>query len=394
MNINFRRKHMYLRIFSRLAVVLCVFFSATLFAQGDQTGDIVIEGLGRGSNEAEALMAAKRDAVEKGIGTVLLSQTEIENFMMKRDMIITKTMGAVKKYDVISKTKAPDGVHEIKIKAVISRTTMHNDLAAFHILLESMEKPKVMVIIKENNIGNKEPTNRAAETAIIKFLKSPYDFDIVDQSIVASIKTSEKKMASLAGDAASAASIGTMHGAEVIITGNAVSRVAENISYNLGGMKSVQADVTLRAINCTTGRIIASGDAHGAKVHISPNTAGTMAINAASKKAAKNLLDAIIEDWNKQINNGVPLIVSIKGVSTFRAKNAVVQTLKSMPGVVTVHERGWNGQSQLLQADVQYKGNANGFCSKSDGFKMTSGGGSLAVTGQNGTRISMVVQAK
>jgi hypothetical protein len=365
-----------------------------LFAQENPGEDIVVEGLGLGGNEAEALMAAKRDAVEKGIGTVLLSQTEIENFMMKRDMVITKTMGAVKKYDVISKTQASDGGYEIRINAVISRSTMHDDLAAFHILLESMEKPKVMVIIKENNIGNDEPTNCAAEAAIIKFLKSPYDFDIVDPSIVASIRTSEEKMAKLAGDAASAASIGAMYGAEVVITGNAVSRVAENISYNLGGMKSAQADVTLRAINCTTGRIIASADAHGAKVHISPNTAGTMAISAASTKATKNLLDAIIEDWNKQINNGVPLIVSIKGVSTFREKNAVVQTLKSVPGVVAVHERGWNSESQLLQTDVQYKGNANGFCTKGDGFKMTSGGGSLAVTGQNGTRISLVIQAK
>ena len=374
------------------AFLLC--FSFTAFGQTEKSGDIVIEGIGRGSNEAEALMAAKRDAVEKGIGTVLLSQTEIENFMMKRDMIITKTLGAVKKYDVLSKTKAADGMYEIKIKAVISRTTMHEDLAAFHILLESMEKPKVMVVVKENNVGNLEPINRAAETAIIDFLKSPYDFEIVDPSVVASIRSSQEKMASLSGDAASAASIGTMYGAEVIITGNAVSRVAENISYNLGGMKSVQADVTLRAINCTTGRIIASGDAHGAKVHISPNTAGTMAIKTASKKAAKNLLDAIIEDWNKQINNGIPLIVSIKGVSNFRLKNATVQTLRSMSGVVSVHERGWNSTSKMLQVDVQYKGNANGFCTKCDGFKMTSGGGSLAVTGQNGTRISIIVQAK
>ncbi len=385
---------MRLRILSRVTF-LCVFcFYVMLFAQGNQGEDIVVEGLGRGANEAEALMAAKRDAVEKGIGTVLLSQTEVENFMMKRDMIITKTMGAVKKYDVISKTKAADGVHEIRIKAVLSRSTMHSDLAAFHILLESMDKPKVMVIIKENNIGNDEPTNRAAENAIIKFLKTPYDFDIVDPSIVASIRSSQEKMAKLAGDAAGVASIGTMYGAEVVITGTAISRVAENISYNLGGMKSVQADVTLRAVNCTTGRIIATGDAHSAKVHISPNTAGTMAISAASKKATSNLLDAIIEDWNKQINNGIPLIVSIKCVNTFRDKNAVVQTLKSIPGVVTVHERGWNDESKILQTDVQYKGNANGFCTKSDGFKMTSGGGSLAVTGQNGTRISLVVQAK
>ncbi len=382
------------RIFFSVIVTFIFFLPSTLSGQSNQSGDIVIEGLGLGANEAEALMAAKRDAVEKGIGMVLLSQTEIENFMMKRDMVITKTMGSVKKYDVISKTKAPDGAYKIKIKAVISRTTMHSDLAAFHILLESMEKPKVMVIIKENNIGNEEPTNRAAESAIITFLKTPYDFEVVDPSVVASIRSSQKKMASLAGDAASAASIGTMYGAEVVVTGNAVSRVAKNISYNLGGMKSVQADVTLRAINCTTGRIIASGDAHGAKVHISPNTAGTMALSSASKKAAKSLLDAVIEDWNKQINNGVPLIVSIKGVATFRDKKSTVQTLKSMPGVVSVHERGWNSETKLLQADVQYKGNANGFCSKCDGFKMTSGGGSLGVTGQNGTRISLVVQAK
>jgi len=376
--------------FCGLLLLVC---ALAVYSQEEQSGDIVIEGLGRGSNEAEALMAAKRDAVEKGIGTVLLSQTEIENFMLKRDIVITKTLGAVKKYEVLSKSVAPDGVHEIKIRATISRSTMHEDLAAFHILLESMEKPKVMVVVKENNVGNLEPTNRAAETAIIAFLKSPYDFEIVDPSVVASIRTSEEKMASLSQDAASAAAIGTMYGAEVVITGDAVSRVAENVSYNLGGMKSVQADVTLRAINCTTGRIIASGDAHGAKVHISPNTAGTMAIKLASEKAAKNLLDAIIEDWNKQINNGIPLIVSVKGVTNFRLKNAAVQTLRSMPGVVTVHERGWNSTTNMLQVDVQYKGNANGFCTKCDGYKMTSGG-SFAVTGQNGTRISLTVQAK
>ena len=377
--------------FCALLLLIC---SITVFSQDEQSGDIVIEGLGLGSNEAEALMAAKRDAVEKGIGTVLVSQTEIENFMLKRDMVITKTLGSVKKYDVLSKTKAPDGVFEIKIKATISQTAMHQDLAAFHILLESMEKPKVMVVIKENNVGNLEPINCAAETALIDFLKSPYDFEIVDPSVVASIRSSEEKMASLSGDAASAASIGSTYGAEVIITGNAVSRVAENISVNLGGMKSVQADVTLRAINCTTGRIIASGDAHGAKVHISPNTAGTMAIKTASQKAGKNLLDAIIEDWNKQINNGIPLIISIKGVANFRLKNATVQTLKSIPGVVSVHERGWNSTSNMLQVDIQYKGNANGFCTKCDGYKMVSSGGSFAITGQNGTRISLIVQAK
>lgn len=370
---------------------LLLLYSTAVFAV-DQSGDLTVEGVGLGANEAEAIMAAKRNAVEKGIGMVLISQTEVENFMVKRDLIISKTLGAVKKYDILSKKKASDNILEIKISAVISKTVMHSDLAAFHILLESMDKPKVMVIIKENNIGNEEPTNMSAENAAIDFLKSPYDFEVVDLNVVKTIRSNQQKMALLAGDAASAASIGTKAGAEVIITGTAVSRIAENLSYNLGGMKSVQADVTLRAINCATGRIIASGSGHAAKVHISPNTAGINAIKSASKKSIKSLLNKIIADWNKQINNGISLMVSIKGVPTFRIKKAAVQSLKQIPGIVSVNERGWNNQSGLLEADIQYKGNANGFCSKSDGFKLPSGG-SFAVTGQNGTRISLTVQA-
>jgi hypothetical protein len=370
--------------------LVCLLNMITVSAQSD---DVTAEGVGLGSNETESLMAAKRDAVEKGIGMILLSQTEIENFMLKRDMVITKTIGSVKNYEVISKNKTADGLFETRIKAALSKTTMHEDLASFHILLESMDKPKVMVIIAESNVGNTEPTNKSAENAIIKTLKSPYDFELVDPGVVAQIKASQAKMAELAGDAAAAASIGSSAGAEVVITGDAISRVAEEISKNLGGMKSVQADVTLRAINCTSGRIIASADGHGAKVHVSPNTAGSQALDAAAQKALEKLIDAIIVDWNNQINNGLSLALTVSGVKTFREKNAVISTLQSMPGVSAVRERNWNGQSALLEADLQYKGNANGFCEKADSYKLSQGGGSLLVNSISGNRIALTVQA-
>lgn len=373
--------------------ILSVFMVSVSFAQ-NSNDDIIVESVGRGSNEMEALMAAKRHAVEKGIGMVLLSQTEIENFLLKRDVVITKTLGAIRQYDILSRSVLSDHDYEIKIKAVVSRTILHEDLAAFHLLLETMEKPKVMVVIQESNVGNSEPRNQAAENAIIALLKKPYDFEMVDPSIVTSIKNSEQKMARLLGDdAVSAAATATIYGAEVIITGEAKSRIIEEASANLGGMKSVQAVVLLRAINCATGRIIATADAQASKVHISQNAAGVQAITAASEKGVKKLLDAIIEDWNKQLNNGVPLMVTVKNVQTFRIKNSVVHTLSSISGVVAVHERSWNGENSILHIDIQYKGNANGFCTKTDGYKMVSGGGSFGVTGQNGTRITLIVQA-
>ncbi len=361
-----------------------------IFAQEE---NIIAEGMGEGANPSEALMAAKRNAVEKGIGTILLSQTEIENFQVKRDQIITKTMGAVKSFEKISEGKSEDGLFQVRIKAVISRSTMREDLAAFQILIESMNKPRTMVVIEENNIGNTEPTNSAGETAILQFLKDPYEFDLVDPKASAAIRASQEKMASIAGDAAAAAHLGMQNGAEVIITGSAIAREAKNMTQNLGGMVSVQADVTLRAVNCTSGAIMGTAQAHAAKVHISPNTAGTQAITAASQKAIGQLLDVMIKDWQNQVNNGATLSITIAGVSTFRMKNDMIQTLGAVSGVAAVRERNWDMQSKLLTVDVQYKGNANGFCTRIDGFKLRSGSGSIAVSGVNGQRVSLVVQA-
>jgi hypothetical protein len=366
-------------------------FGASLVAAEDEA--IIAEGSGEGANAEEALIAAKRNAIEKGIGTILLSQTEIENFQVKKDQIITKTMGSVKSYEKISEGKTDVGYYEVKIKAVLSRSSINSDLAAFHILIESMDRPRTMVVIDENNVGTAEPNNSAAETAILQFLKDPYEFDLIDPKASAAIRSSEEKMASIAGDAAAAAHLGSQSGAEVIITGSAVSREAKNMNQSLGGMVSVQADVTLRAINCTTGSIIGTAQAHAAMVHISANTAGTQAITKASQKAIKDLLDRIVKEWQNQQNNGMTLSLTVGGVTTFRLKNDLIQTLTWVPNVSAVHERNWDMQSKLLMVDIQYKGNANGFCTRIDGFKLKSGAGSIAVSGVNGLRVTLQVQA-
>ncbi|MBN1575271.1 MAG: hypothetical protein JW913_01870 [Chitinispirillaceae bacterium] len=368
--------------------LLLLLFSTTLLAQDDFT----TEGTGIGVNRGEALMAAKRDAIEKGIGMVLLSQSEIENFQLKRDIIVTKTVGTVSKYDIISEVRNSDATITIKINAQLSKTAMRQDLAAFNILIESMDKPRVMVIIDENNIGTSEPTNQAAESAILKFLKDPYDFDLIDRNVAFSIRSSKQKMAELNGDPNAAAAIGLQSGAEVLITGTAVSRVAEGISQNLGGMISVQADVTLKAINCTNGRIIGSASEHAAKVYISPQTAGNQSIAKAAEKSIGKLLDAIIKEWQNQLNNGLSMSVTVNQVKTFRQKNEVINTLNDMPGVSAVRERSWDATSAHLQLDVVYKGNPNGFCSKVDGYKMKSGGGSLAVMGVSGQNVTINAQ--
>ena len=156
---------------------LLLVFSSVIYAS-NQEGDIIILAEGYGSSKQDALLKAKREAIEIGIGTVLISQTEIRNFEVKKDIILSRTKGSVKKYDILHEEKQPDDVFYLKIKAVVSLASIKEDLAALKILLESMDKPRMMVMIEEDG--------KSAENAILDYLTEK-DFEVVDVSVVAAL---------------------------------------------------------------------------------------------------------------------------------------------------------------------------------------------------------------
>ncbi|NLD92943.1 MAG: hypothetical protein GX639_09775 [Fibrobacter sp.] len=364
-----------------------------LFGTSSAQDTFDVDGQGIGANQREALKAAKRDAIEKGIEKILHSQTERENFKAKRDLVLTKTIGAIKTYQILSQHTQDDGFLKLVIKVAISKQTLRDELAASKIVIESMSKPKVLIVINESNINNDDPGNTSAETAIIAALKDPYGFEIVDQKIVTTIKRNKQKIVSPESNVAEVASLGTRFGADVFITGTATSRRAEMSSENADGMIAVDADVTIKAINCITAHVIATASEHTEKAHISPQTAGTQAIAAAAKKCAETILDSLIKDWQNQTRIGVLITITVNTVATARIKNNVISTLKGIAGVTSVNERSWNTRNNTLSVDIQYKGNPNGLATKADGYKLSTGGRSLAVTGINGQEITLSVQA-
>lgn len=354
-------------------------------------GDIVVEVVGYGQNPQEAMINAKRAAVEKGIGTFIQSETEVKNFMVNKDVILTRTQGAVKSVQKISEDKGPDGAITLKIRAVVSSQKIQDDLAALRILLESMEKPRVMVMMKESNMGNDVPSS-AAETEIIRYLTDK-EFELVDPAAVQNLKQQEQAQAALEGDAAAAAAIGAEAGAEMIITGTAVSREAKNLGFDLGGMKSCQADVSIRVIICATAKIVSAITKHGKTVHVSPQSGGTIAItNAAKSVMDDHMLDKIIGSWQDIINNGLPLRVIVKNVKSFKAQKAVQKGIKgASSSVVRVIKRKWNQGTGILELEVKYKGNSDGFCELIDDHKLTPSR-KLSVTGNTPNSARLVVK--
>ncbi len=345
-------------------------------------GDISVETEGYGSSRRDAILDAKRNAVAEGIGTILASETEVRNFAMQKDMVITKTIGSVKKYKVLEQQQQPDNVFFVKIQATVSTASIKADLMALKILLESMDRPRMMVMIQEES-------GRQAETAITDYLTSK-EFELVDASMVAALMNKEEDLVLKAtkGDPVAAARLGAENGAEYVLVGSVRTSSVANAILADSGMVSGQASLTVKVINCSTGRVIASKSATSAVPHISPEVAMDKAIAKASAKLMdKKLFERIVSSFQDMVNNGIALTVLVKNVGNFQAQKAVRKELGNLD-VVSVQKRSFgNGQ---LKLNVVFKGNSDTFCEAADG--RVAQGKKMMVTDCSGNNVVIVLQ--
>ncbi|MFC1856594.1 hypothetical protein ACFL9U_01040 [Thermodesulfobacteriota bacterium] len=341
---------------------LLIFFSVVVNA-GSLEGDIPITGEGYGLTKNAALLAAKRAAVEKGIGTIIISETEVRNFEIQKDVILTKTKGAVRRYEILTEEKQSDGVHYVKIKATVSLDNIQADLAALKILLESMDKPRMMVVIEETG-------GDLGETTILDYLRTK-DFVLVDAAAVAALMQGPEDLIrrATAGDPVAAAQIGAANGAEYIIVGNVSKSFGDSEVLQGTGMKSGQAVITAKVVSCSNARIIASKSSQGAAAHISGGVAQAQATKIAAQKLMdRDLFEEIVSSFQDMMNNGITLDVAVQNVPNYRVQKQIQEMLAGIENVVTVHKRGFT--AGRLMISVQYKGNPDSFGEAVDGQRI------------------------
>ena len=123
---------------------------------GDQ--DRYCRGRGRGAAESvdiardAAIEDAQKRAVEQAIGILIDSQTQVENYQLISDKILSQTKGYITRYNVTGETR--DGaLLRVRITAEVSLGKLTNDLSAIGILIGQMHKPRTMIMIAEQNIG-------------------------------------------------------------------------------------------------------------------------------------------------------------------------------------------------------------------------------------------------
>src|SRR5512143_376822 len=321
-------------------------------------GVAAIQGNARDIARDAAIEDAQKRAVEQAIGILIDSQTQVENFQLISDKILSQTKGYITHYSV-AKESVDSGLLRVLINAEVSLGKLTDDLSGIGILLGQMHKPRTMIMIAEQNIGHEwyawwwgyhlhEQTEMGVveNTFMDAFTKKGFEF--IDHAAAAKeIKvTPAYKVQDL--NAQQAQTLGNQADAEVVIVGKALAKLYGDIG---GGMKSVQADLSVKAIRTDTGQVIAAATTHAAAVHITPETAGIDALKKASQSAADEMMEKILAVYSKEVGGTKPVNITISGLDKTQFVKFKDVLRNQVRGIKDVHERSFSGGVAKLSVD-------------------------------------------
>lgn len=340
------------RIFKALLFSL-IFVSLSASAHG-QEKDILVtaDGIGdivagaEGQARDVAFEDALRKAVEQAVGTLIESETVVQDSALVSDEILARSAGYVKKYDVISESKS-ESSYKVTIRALISSEKLSEDLTAIGLLLVRKHKPRIMVIIPERNLG-KMVSNPSAETGLIKkFLEK--GFTVVDQKQVAKIRYNDSVKAAIAGQPKLAAKIGLQYGAEVLVIGEAFS---ETVGTVFNGIISSRARIDVKVVKVDTADIMVADGRQASGLDITEGIAGKKAIQNVADEAADYLVDQILDKWKDEAANttGFEIVVTGANYAQFQDFKSALSSLRWVKGV---HQRSFSNNRAVVGVDLK-----------------------------------------
>lgn len=326
----------------------------------------------------KAIDDAKRRAVEQVAGAQVSSQSITENFQLVEERIYARASGFVRRYEIKSEFKDPDGTYQVKVKATVDAGSV-----AEHLDQLFKVKPRVIVLIAEQNVGASSSSywwgQKGYASEMDLMMNSligewqPKGFKFVEPGLLKGKLKVTKAMQKpdITDDDVLTLSKGV--DAEVAIVGKVVVTDAGPVMEGVK-MRSFHAVGNLRVLNVDTGEVIAVADEGATAAHIDGNQGGRLAIKALAKTLAPTLEKNILGKWTAEAASAQSLELVVKGLAGSAQVNRVVQYLKTeVRGVEAVDMR--RKKKGQVYFDVRFRGDglelSRAFEEKSfDGFKL------------------------
>jgi hypothetical protein len=352
-----------------LVLSLCIMAVTVVSVGAQETKTVSAEGVAAIQGNAKdiardaAIEDAQKRAVEQAIGILIDSQTQVENYQLISDKILSQTKGYIKRYSVAGES-VDSGLLRVNINAEVSLGKLTDDLSGIGILLGQMHKPRTMIMIAEQNIGHEwyawwwgYGSHREHEQTEMGVVENTFmdaftqkGFEFIDHAAAAKeiTVTPAYKVQDLSAQQAKI--LGNQADAEVVIVGKALAKLYGDIG---GGMKSVQADLSVKAIRTDTGQVIAAATTHAAAVHITPETAGIDALKKASQSAADQMMEKILAVYSKEVGGTKSVNITIVGLDKTQFVKFKDVLKNQVRGIKDLHERSFANNTAKISVDAK-----------------------------------------
>jgi len=317
--------------------------------------------------KAAAKDDAMRNCVQQVATTVVTAATETDQAQLLSDKIYSHSQGYIRKLEVLEE-KQDGNVWTLRVKCEVAEGKLDEDLMAFGIAYRREGMPRVMVMIAEQAINATEASGwwqGGGNAADLRVMENSFmdrmgksGFSFVDPEVL----SGKVKLEVIGADpnAQQAREIGSLAGAEIVIVGRAIAKPLGTIALDNGTFYSAVANVSARAVETKTGKILAAAEFTGkAGKGFEQTTAGRNALSEGGRQLAADLFAKIGKVWaGRYSSRSVDLVV--KGTDDFGRISAFKTALvNGVKGVKAVDLRGMeDGRAEL---EVTLAGKAEEF---------------------------------
>jgi len=324
----------------------------------DVEGFASIAGGRKDAAREAALNNAFRRAIEQVVGVMVDSKTAVENSQLLNDNILSKSSGFIKTYRITGEAFDADSCR-VSINATVSTVRLEKGLDDIGMLMRKLGKPRIAVVMTEQNIGNDGPVGSLSSAAVsagiaesvIHDVFGRKGYNLVDRETLVAIAARERLISSGSVPVEAALQVAAGGGAEVVIIGQAVAKAGAS-AISGTNMRSSQATITARVVDADTGQLVASYSARSTVAHVNPTAGGSEALSNAARELAEQLNRQIVSKWSRKVAGTRTARISISGIAyndIARLRGLMRQQLVHVEDTV---ERGFRNGTLMLDAEI------------------------------------------
>lgn len=329
-------------------VFILVLFSMTLLAYAQEPVWVMAKGAAstakvpRGEARTLAIQDAQRNAVEQAIGTMLSSETLVENFILIKDKILTRVEGYVKKYE-LTEEKIEEGEYRVTIRAQVEQTSLADDIRALAHILPRMNYPTIVIAMKQQTLSkNAEVIDidlSSAEQVLVAEL-SEKGFIVAEPSALELEKMRQASFFGAVNNKLTQAIEQASHLAQAIVAVQVVMQDNGGNPYN-ERLHSYSALMTAKVYETVTGRVIASASSEANSVHISLVSGSQNAAKEAAKALAGQVSSKIVKTWLDYCYNDHDIRLVVDGIPFDEVARTQETLMNKIQGIVRVNKKAF-----------------------------------------------------